>query len=136
MKTVENTAKEKVYGYAYYADEEFLGWYGDSWGTVSKFPKLYSDLNTSSERVTRTVKRKLEKVNETTFDEAVKSANDTASQLRLLYFSSEDTLRGKNVQVRVVEFERDTEWNADSIKPSANTVFLKVLDLSNEDSSK
>jgi hypothetical protein len=93
----------KTHCFAYYVNGEWVGWYGDTWGTVSKTPKLYSNLNAVLPTVEKNFKNKLNKVNSTSYREEKEKVFDFASALSLLVFRSEELLRGKQVELRVVE---------------------------------
>jgi len=88
--------------FAYFADGKFIGWYGGTFGPVSDSPKVYSSLESMRATITKNLSHKLKKINETSFDEAKGTATGLAA-FGLLEFSGEDELRGKDVELRVVE---------------------------------
>ena len=90
---------------AYFADGKFIGWYSDTSGSVTKDkPKLYTNSESQLEIIKSNLTRKLAKINSTTFA-AAKEASDGsfAETFRLLSFSSEELLRGKAIELRIVE---------------------------------
>lgn len=88
--------------FAYYADGKFIGWYGDTSGTVSSTPKLYQNTPKQIDVVQKNVKRKLDVINSTSFNEQ-KDLVSGLESLSLLRFSSEDLLRGKNIELKIVK---------------------------------
>ena len=88
--------------FAYYADGKWIGWYGGTFGGVSKSPKVYSDLEKMRPVIQKNLTTKLQKINETTFEKAKEGVTGLAA-LGLLVFDSEELLRGKDVELRVVE---------------------------------
>lgn len=98
MKDLEG----KCLAFAYYADGVFIGWYGDTFGSVSKTPKLYVYSEEQLDILRDNLAHKLERMNSTTFEEAKEKVSGLAA-LSLLTFSNEDQLRGKQVELRLVE---------------------------------
>ena len=88
--------------FAYFADGKFIGWYGGTFGPVSDSPKVYSSLESMRPTITKNLSNKLKTINETSFDEAKGTVTGIAA-FGLLAFSCEDELRGKDVELRVVE---------------------------------
>jgi hypothetical protein len=88
---------------AYFADGKFLGWYGDSFGSISKFPKLYSDFDKIKDIVSKSLSQKIKKIKESSFDEEKNGVTNIVSALGLAIFSHEEILRGKEVELRVVQ---------------------------------
>ena len=100
--TLKLTTMNKSYGFAYYADGKWLGWYGGTFGTVSKTPKLYNDLDRVRPVLEKNLAHKLTKIKESTFEEARQTVKGLAA-LSLAYYDGEELLRGKEVELRAVE---------------------------------
>jgi len=94
---------EKSICLAYFADNKFLGWYGDSFGSISKIPKLYSDFDKIKDIVSKSLSQKIKKIKESSFDQEKNSVTNIVSALGLAIFSHEEILRGKEVELRVVQ---------------------------------
>lgn len=92
----------KSYCFAYYANGEWVGWYGGTFAALSKSPKLYSNLDGVRPVIIENFSNKMKKINETSYDEEKTKVSGYAA-LSLLTFSGEDVLRGKDVELRVVE---------------------------------
>lgn len=88
--------------FAYFADEKFIGWYADSFGTIRNYPKIYTMSENQLKIITINFQRKIKKINETTFDKAKEKVIGLLA-LSLTIFDSEELLRGKEVELRVVE---------------------------------
>lgn len=88
--------------FAYYADGKWIGWYGGTFGGVSQSPKVYSDLERMRPIIQKNLTNKLRKINEASFAEQKEKVSGLAA-LSLLVFDSEELLRGKDVELRVVE---------------------------------
>jgi hypothetical protein len=93
----------KTICFAYFSDNKFLGWYGDSFGSISKTPKLYSDFNKIKDIISKSFFQKIKKIKESSFDQEKNSVTNIVSALGLAIFSHEEMLRGKEVELRVVE---------------------------------
>jgi hypothetical protein len=79
--------------FAYYADDKWIGWYGDSFGTVSKYPKIYTHSLGQIETVRKNFNYKLENI-----------ANPKEELgFMALIFSSKSLLLNKKVSLRIVE---------------------------------
>lgn len=94
--------QRNTYCLAYYGDGEWLGWYYGTWGTVSDTPKLYTNLEGVQTTVVKNFYRKLNKVNTSCFEDEKEKVHGLAA-LALLVFSSQDLLKGKKVELRLVE---------------------------------
>lgn len=88
--------------FAYFADGEFIGWYGGTFGPVSKSPKVYTYSKEQIEVVSKNFRHKISEINRTTLKEAHKTADSLGETIGLLKFTSEDKLRGKKIELRVV----------------------------------
>lgn len=95
--------KNKSIAFAYYADNKFIGWYADSFGSIRDCPKLYSNLEKMRPIITKNISYKLKKINESSFNEAKEKVTGLGAALGLASFDSEELLRGKNVELRAVE---------------------------------
>jgi len=88
--------------FAYYADGKWIGWYGDSSGQVTSCPKLYTNSEEQLEIIKSNLTNKLHKINTSSFDEENKRVTGLAA-FSLLSFSSERLLRGKDIELRIIE---------------------------------
>lgn len=88
--------------FAYYADDEFIGWYGGTFGGVSNVPKLYPNIPAQIDIVSKNFKHKIATINKTSFQNEKDKAETLGQTLSLLNFCSENVLRGKNIELRVV----------------------------------
>lgn len=89
------------YAFAYFADGQFIGWYADSFGSVRKAPKLYTDLERMIPVLTSNLTHKMSKINSTSFDEE-KDKVVGLQALSLATFDSEEQLRGRQIELRAV----------------------------------
>jgi len=89
--------------FAYYANGEFLGWYGDTFGSITETPKIYSSFEKMKDTITKNLSHKMKKINESSFEEAKNKADNIVSAIGLAVFQNEEDLRGKNVELRVIE---------------------------------
>jgi len=90
--------------FAYFADGKFIGWYGGTFGGVSKCPKIYPNTEHQKKVVAENLSYKIKKINSSSFDEAKEKPENTGlAALGLLTFASEEKLRGKEIELRVVE---------------------------------
>jgi hypothetical protein len=94
---------KKTIAFAYYADNKFIGWYGGTFGPVSDVPKLYTNSESQIDVVTKNFRNKIKKINEIDFKQARDEADSMGKAIGLLVFDSQDTLRGKDVELRIVE---------------------------------
>lgn len=93
----------KSVAFAYFSNDKFLGWYSGTFGGCSKTsPKLYNDTESQKQVITTNFQRKLKDINETSFDEE-KEKTVGLEAIWLFRFDSEDELRGKDVELRIVE---------------------------------
>lgn len=99
---METKILKKTVAFAYFADGEFLGWYADSFGSVRESPKLYSDSDSQLKVIEDNFLSKLNKVNKSSFDEEKGKVKGLAA-IGLAIYDSEKLLRGKNVELRIVE---------------------------------
>lgn len=116
---METETTNKTVAFAYYADGEFLGWYADTFGSVRKSPKLYSNSESQLQTISDNFLRKIEKINRTSFDEQKGKLKGFAA-LSLAVFDSEKLLRGKNVELRIVESPEYDGPNPDFSKEVEN----------------
>lgn len=116
--------------FAYYADGNFIGWYAGTFGGVRDYPKLYGNSERQLEIVKNNFTNKLKKINETSFDEAKKDLTGLAA-LKLLVFNNEDLLRGKDVELRVVECPEYDGPNPNFDKEAYETELKKHTELFN-----
>lgn len=96
---------KKSHCYAYYADGKFIGWYADTFGSVRTCPKLYSgDVEVQSAIVKQSFSGKIRTINKTSFEEAKGLPEyQGLGAIALARFDSEEKLRGKQIELRVVE---------------------------------
>jgi hypothetical protein len=93
---------EKSICFAYYVDGKFVGWYADSFGSCRNYPKLYSNTEKQIHVVYSNFMRKMAAINTSTFA-VEKSKVDGLAAVGLAIYDSEELLRGKKVELRVVE---------------------------------
>lgn len=93
---------EKSICFAYYADGKFVGWYADSFGSCRNYPKLYSNTEKQIHVVYSNFMRKMAAINTSTFA-VEKTKVDGLAAVGLAIYDSEELLRGKKVELRVVE---------------------------------
>lgn len=89
-------------GFAYFVDGKFVGWWGDTFGSITRSPKLYTSSEKQFETIQKNFTTKMEKINRTSFDAEKDNVTGLAA-ISLAVFAGEDTLRGKSVELRVVE---------------------------------
>jgi hypothetical protein len=95
--------KRKTICFAYFADDKFIGWYSDTFGSITPMsPKLYPDSQEMIDRIFSNFASKMKKINETSFDEAKEKVKGLQA-LSLAVFSGEELLKGSNATLRVVE---------------------------------
>jgi len=88
--------------FAYFADGKWIGWYGGTFGSVSSNPKIYSDLEHMRPVIQKNLSSKIAKINATSFDVEKESTTGLAA-INLLTFDGEELLRGKEIELKVVE---------------------------------
>jgi hypothetical protein len=88
--------------FAYFVDNEFVGWYADSFGSCRKTPKLYSNTEEMLNIIQRNFSSKINKINSTSFD-IEKDKVIGLGALSLASFDSEEIFRNKNVELRIVK---------------------------------
>jgi hypothetical protein len=113
---MENTSNSIVF--AYYSENKFLGWYGGTFGPVATVPKVYNKSERQYNVIAKNFQHKLKSVNETSFDEAKDKTTHILDSIALLRFDSEDILRNKNVELRVVEcpyYDGPNEFHSNTI---------------------
>lgn len=94
---------EKTVCLAYFVDGRFVGWYSDTFGSVTpQSPKLYSYSERQVEIIFNNFTRKMNKIKETSFAEQSEKVEGLQA-LSLLVFEGEEVFRGKNVELRMVE---------------------------------
>lgn len=89
--------------FAYFADGKFIGWYGGTFGPVSTCPKIYSDSDEQLAVITKNFNNKIKSINETTAKDFLEKNDNIGGAISALKFSSEDLLRGKEVELRIVK---------------------------------
>ena len=98
--------KRECIGLAYFVDDLFIGWYGDSFGTVSKFPKIYDNSEQQLSTIKTNFNYKMTRINETSFSKELANIPEDGQHhieaLRLLIFTNEKALKGKKVELKVV----------------------------------
>lgn len=91
--------------FAYYVDDAFIGWYGDSFGSITKTPKIYGNLVSQISTIQSNLNYKIQRINETSFEKEMTKLSPTGNALealRLLIFSDEKALRGRKVELKMV----------------------------------
>ena len=98
--------KRECVCFAYFVDDVFIGWYGDSFGTISKFPKIYGNSGAQISTVKANFNYKMTKINETSFSKELANIPDDGEPhveaLRLLIFTDEKALKGRKVELKMV----------------------------------
>ena len=89
---------------AYFINGNFEGWHSDSFGTMTKSkPKLYGYSESQIATITKNIRYKIKTMNERTFDEDLKNSKHIGEALSTLVYSSGDSMRGHEVELRVVQ---------------------------------
>ena len=88
--------------FAYFADGKWIGWYGGTFGGVSPNPKVYSDLEHMRPVIQKNLTSKIAKINTSSLDAEIGTLTGIPA-ISLFGFCSEDLLRGKEIELRVVE---------------------------------
>lgn len=88
--------------FAYFVDNKFIGWWGGTFGNISKCPKLYSNTPNQIEVIKNSFTHKLTKIENSSFDVEKEKVKGLAA-LSLATFDGEEKLRGKDVSLRIVE---------------------------------
>ena len=89
--------------FAYFANGNFLGWYADSFGSISETsPKLYGNDEKTIQIVSDNFRSKIAKIRETKFSDAKESATTFGEKLSLLIYSGSERIDVENVELRVV----------------------------------
>jgi len=102
-KDKKNKDEQKAIAFAYFSGKYFIGWYADTFGSVRDSPKIYRNSDSQFEVISKNFQRKLERINETSFEEESKKVKGYG-RLSLAIFDSENKLRGKEIELRVVEY--------------------------------
>jgi hypothetical protein len=111
--------------FAYYADGSFIGWYADSFGSVRPTPKIYSDSIKQIEIISSNFRNKIKRISEESVSDVMdkfraeegsllaleetdeiirkKNALGISTLAKYAIHDSEDLLRGKNIELRIVE---------------------------------
>ena len=100
---METKTQYKTIAFAYFANDEFLGWYGGTFGSVASTPKLYGNSEHQLETIEKNFKYKLKRVNESSFKEEKNKTKNVFQAISLFGFDGEELLRGKDVELRLVE---------------------------------
>ena len=91
---------------AYYVDDVFVGWYGDSFGSICKYPKIYGNSEPQLSTIKTNFNYKMTKINETSFNKDLakipEDSENPVEVLRFLVFQDEKTLKGRKVELKVV----------------------------------
>lgn len=96
-----SNTKTQLVAFAYFADNKFIGWYADSFGSVRDTPKIYGNTPHQIEVISKNFKNKISKIQKTSFEVEKEKVYGIAS-IGLAIFDSEKLLRGKSVELRVV----------------------------------
>ena len=92
----------KTVAFAYFSENEFLGWYGGTFGSVAKTPKLYGNSERQLATIEKNFQHKLKTVNTSSFDVEKDKVTGVAA-ISLLSYDGEEVLRNRNVELRIVE---------------------------------
>jgi hypothetical protein len=87
--------------FAYYMDGKWGGWYGGTFGSVSSVPKVYCNTEKQIEIVVGNFTYKMKSIEESSFEKE-KGKVEGLATLSLLRFDTEELLRGKEVELRIV----------------------------------
>lgn len=98
----KNKDQKKAVAFAYFSGKYFIGWYADTFGSVRDWPKIYRNSDSQLEVIERNFNNKLDKIETSSFDEAKKTTFGLAA-IGLAIYDSENKLRGKDIELRVVE---------------------------------
>lgn len=103
--------------FAWYANNKFIGWWGGTFGTVSKSPKLYTNTEEQLKVIQSNLTHKLSKINTSSFD-IEKTKVKGLGALGLASFDGEELLRGKEVELKIVECPeydgKDPDWDEEA----------------------
>ena len=95
---------KKCICFAYYANDVFIGWYADTWGTVSaNSPKIYGYSKEQLDKIRSSVIKKLQLINTSDYEKLKGNATTLADTLSLAQFSSQEILKNKKIRLKVVE---------------------------------
>lgn len=98
--------KRECICFAYFVDDLFIGWYGDSFGTVSKYPKIYGNSDAQVSTIKTNFNYKMTRINETSFSKELAKIPDDGKEhievLRLIIFQDEKALKGRKVELKMV----------------------------------
>lgn len=113
------TEKRSCICFAYFVDNQFVGWYADTFGSVRRnSPKVYPNTEKQIAVITKNFQHKIKTVNEKTSKDVLaevgsnllsaKSERETTNArilatVGLMKHDSEDILAGKQVELRIVE---------------------------------
>lgn len=111
--------------FAYYADGKWIGWYGGTAGSVSSTPKVYSSLESMRPVITKNLTSKLKRIAESSFEEEKDRVTGLAA-LGLLIFDGEEQLRGKEIELKVVECPEYDGPNPDFDKVAHDIAWKKA----------
>ena len=99
--------ERKCVCFAYIVDDMFIGWYSDSFGTIGQYPKIYGDSDAQTSTIKTNFNFKMTKINETSFSKDLAKSPENGLQnlkaLRFLIFSNEKVLKGRKVELKMVE---------------------------------
>ena len=99
--------ERKCVCFAYFVDDMFIGWYSDSFGTVGRYPKLYGNSDAQISTIKTNFNFKMTRINETSFSKELQKIPNDGQQhleaLRLIIFSDEKALKGRKVELKMVE---------------------------------
>lgn len=73
--------------FAYFVNDKFVGWYGDTFGTISKLPKIYPNSARQIERIKKNFQYKMEKLFTNLHENAI-SEHPTVKLIQTLLFST------------------------------------------------
>lgn len=137
-------SQKKNICFAYFVEGRFVGWYADTFGSVRPTPKIYTYSDEQVEIVFTNCIHKLEKINTSSYEEQKEKVTGLRA-IGLLYYDSEDILRGKEVELRVVEcpfyvgFDPSGTWvdaNIDEVKEWAKVEPVEYIGIIRYEPSK
>ena len=100
--------REKTICFAYFGDNEFLGWYADTFGSIRSSPKLYGDSKEQTDIISKGFRYKLEKARKAEklrAEEIIEEANPFAGAILSSGLRGDEAIliKYKDIELRIVE---------------------------------
>jgi len=89
--------------FAYFANNIFIGWYADSFGSIGKTPKLYGNTERQVDTIIKNFRHKLKAIKKSTFEVELDRAKSVGQCLATAIYDSEQMLRDADVELRIVQ---------------------------------